>query len=691
MTQETRASRYGLLAAACALAFALYAAGVPADPPGFYIDESSVAYNAHTVSQTGRDEYGTAWPLYFRAFGDYKNPTFVYMLAAVFRLTGPSVVAARLLSASLGALAALMLGLLAARMTRRAEAAAVVAFSALLTPWLYEGSRLAFEVSVYPLAVSLFLLALWRASSKERWGRADVLSLAAALALLTYSYSTGRLLAPLLAAGLAFFLTRRNLARVFETWAAYSLTLVPLLVFNRRNPGALTSRFKLLTYVTPQSSLADDARRFALHYLADLNPWRWLVTGEWNVRDHVSGAGALLAPTVLLAACGLVLVIRHHARAAWWRFVLYALAASVVPAALTSGDFPQLRLIAFPVFLHVLTTPAVAWLLDRDGRSRARDSASDSDSDLVSDSDPDCVSDSDSDSAVPRAFAHSSTETRRAHKAKPRARPFRVNRRGVLYAVVVLMLAQGAYFQWLFHSTAQQRWYVFDARFPSKILAPALASNRSTVYLYDPPGRSGYIQALWHGALRGADASRFVRLAPDDAPPPGALVISTEGDCARCRLLARSINYILYAVPPTDLETTPLPLPPAGMRAGLTSSEIPATLDAGQKKSLNVVVRNLGGATWPAVGDGEGRYAVRLRDRWLNSDGSALKDEDGAAELPYDLEPGDTAGVTLNVNAPATPGEYIFELDLAQEGASWFGARGSKTLRAGVKVVSPGR
>src|SRR5256714_3706988 len=664
MTQETRASRYGLLAAACALAFALYAAGVPADPPGFYIDESSVAYNAHTVSQTGRDEYGTAWPLYFRAFGDYKNPTFVYMLAAVFRLTGPSVVAARLLSASLGALAALMLGLLAARMTRRAETGAVVAFSALLTPWLYEGSRLAFEVSVYPLAVSLFLLALWRASSKERWGRADVLSLAAALALLTYSYSTGRLLAPLLAAGLVFFLTRRNLARVFETWAACALLLVPLLVFNRRNPGALTGRFKLLTYVTPQSSLADDARRFALHYLADLNPWRWLVTGEWNVRDHVSGAGALLAPTVLLAACGLVLVIRHHARAAWWRFVLYALAAWVVPAALTSGDFPQLRLIAFPVFLHVLTTPAVAWLLDRDGRSRACDSASDSDS----------------DSAAPRV----------ANDGRG-ARPFRVNRRGVLYAVVVLMLVQGAYFQWLFHSTAQQRWYVFDARFPSKILAPALASNRSTVYLYDPPGRSGYIQALWHGALRGADASRFVRLAPDDAPPPGALVISTEGDCARCRLLARSINYILYAVPPTDLETTPLPLPPAGMRAGLTSSEIPATLDAGQKKSLNVVVRNLGGATWPAVGDGEGRYAVRLRDRWLISDGAALKDEDGAAELPYDLEPGDTAGVTLNVNAPAAPGEYIFELDLAQEGASWFGARGSKTLRAGVKVVSPGR
>src|SRR5947209_11781932 len=190
-TWETRPGRYRLIAAACILAFALYAADVPDNPPGFYIDESSIAYNAHTISQTGRDEYGAAWPLYFRAFGDYKNPTFIYLLAALFRLTGPSIMAARLLSASLGAAAALCLGLLAARMTRRAEAGAVVAFSALLTPWLYEGSRLAFEVAVYPIVAVLFLLALWRASARERWTVTDVLALAATLALLTYSYSIG--------------------------------------------------------------------------------------------------------------------------------------------------------------------------------------------------------------------------------------------------------------------------------------------------------------------------------------------------------------------------------------------------------------------------------------------------------------------------------------------------------------------
>ncbi len=150
----------------------------------------------------------------------------------------------------------------------------------------------------------LFLLALRRASGRERWGASDVFALAVALALLTYTYSTGRLFAPLLAAGLAFFITRRNRARVVATWAAYAVTLVPLLVYSLRHPGALAGRFSLITYVTPQSSPVDVAREFALHYLADVNPWRWLVTGEQNIRDHLPDSPALLAATVLLAAAG---------------------------------------------------------------------------------------------------------------------------------------------------------------------------------------------------------------------------------------------------------------------------------------------------------------------------------------------------------------------------------------------------
>ena len=96
---------------------AIYAHALTTNPAGFYIDESSIAYNAHLIAQTGHDEHGEFWPLYFRAFGDYKNPVYIYLLAGVFRVTGPSILFARLLSAFLGFAGAILTGLLAWRVT----------------------------------------------------------------------------------------------------------------------------------------------------------------------------------------------------------------------------------------------------------------------------------------------------------------------------------------------------------------------------------------------------------------------------------------------------------------------------------------------------------------------------------------------------------------------------------------------
>src|SRR5260370_821165 len=97
----------------------LYAQGAPTNPPGFFIDESSIAYNAHLIAQSGHDEFGKAWPLYFRAFTDYKNPVHIYLLAALFKLTGPSIAAARYLGAAAGVLTALVLALPPLRLPQR--------------------------------------------------------------------------------------------------------------------------------------------------------------------------------------------------------------------------------------------------------------------------------------------------------------------------------------------------------------------------------------------------------------------------------------------------------------------------------------------------------------------------------------------------------------------------------------------
>lgn len=188
----------------------VYFDSVSRNSPGFFVDEASIAYNAHTISQSGVDEYGQAFPLYFRAFGEYKNPVYIYVLAALFRFTGPSVFVARMLSAVAGLIAAILLGLLARRITRRRWAGLIVFIVTLLTPWLFEISRLVFEVSIFPALLSGFLLLLYDVSRREEWSWRIAAGLGVLLGVMVYSYSIGRLLAPLFAIGLAFFLTRRR-------------------------------------------------------------------------------------------------------------------------------------------------------------------------------------------------------------------------------------------------------------------------------------------------------------------------------------------------------------------------------------------------------------------------------------------------------------------------------------------------
>src|SRR5438552_2134828 len=230
---ELRRYRLLLFVILLACGAALYTYRLTRNPAGFFIDESSVAFNSYTVSQTGQAEFGNSWPLFFRSFGDYKNPVHIYLLAGLFKLTGPGILAARMLGAVAGVVAALLLGLLAARVTRRRDVGLLVATSALLTPWLFELSRVAFEVALYPLAVTLFLLSLQRAATKAKWTWREVGSLTSTLVLLTYTYSIGRLFVPLLVLGLVIFATRARWSAILRTWAIYLLTLVPMIIFQR--------------------------------------------------------------------------------------------------------------------------------------------------------------------------------------------------------------------------------------------------------------------------------------------------------------------------------------------------------------------------------------------------------------------------------------------------------------------------
>ena len=219
------------------------------NPPGFFRDEAALAYNAYTIEHDGRDEYGGSLPLYFSSFLDYKSPIFVYTLAGVFAVTGPDREVARGLAAVSMLAAVLLLGWLAYRLTGRGTVGVAIAALAGFTPWLFELGRVAFEVAMEPLLVVLVLLGVARAARLHDWRPLGALPVALALGAITYVYAGGRFLAPLLALALLALLTRERRRWVATAVGGFALTQIPLLVYMRSHPGALSRRLDATSFI----------------------------------------------------------------------------------------------------------------------------------------------------------------------------------------------------------------------------------------------------------------------------------------------------------------------------------------------------------------------------------------------------------------------------------------------------------
>jgi hypothetical protein len=57
------------------------------------------------------------------------------------------------------------------------------------------------------------------------------------------------------------------------------------------------------------------------------------------------------------------------------------------------------------------------------------------------------------------------------------------------------------------------------------------------------------------------------------------------------------------------------------------------------------------------------------------------------SSLPRPLDPGASCQVALRLHAPSTAGVYILELDLVEEGVTWFSEQGVPPMRVAVRVT----
>ncbi len=507
-----------------ALLFALYTTGLSRNPPGFYVDESALAYNAYQVAHTGAGEFPPRFPIYFQFFADswsqYVSPTQVYLLAIVFRFLPPSVLLARLFAAFWVFSACLLLGVLARRISGQLKVGVIVTAIGLTMPWLFEVSRLLLEPHFVPMALVLFLLAVYTVQAKEKWSWRDVVRLAATLTLITYCYQGGRLLVILMAGGLVFFATtRERLVGVIKTWVVYGITLIPAFVFNYRHPGALMKRLYEISYARPGVPLFDVASQFVKRYLEDQSLMGLLMNGDYHPRHHVPGSGgALFFATFILALIGLAIILARHWRDPWWRFVIFGFAASIVPGAISVEPFHGMRLIAYPVFLLVLIVPALEWMFARQS----------SPSPLLSEGEE------------PRLPDEQVLEPEMAGGGAPR-----FVRLGVLTLLLALTAFETYRFQVVFRRNGPNRQFDFDVPYKT-VYDVATKQPVRPIYLEDGKWGPAYIHALWYATVEKRPRSEFVHLAPGAKAPTGKLVISSAEGCQQCEPVTNSGVYQVY-------------------------------------------------------------------------------------------------------------------------------------------------
>lgn len=322
-------------------------------------DEASHGYNAYSILTTGKDEWGTAFPLIFRAFGDFKLPVYIYLTVIPVFLFGLNAFAVRFISALAGVLAIPLIYFLARQLFPDRKhiglvAAALLAFS----PWHFFISRPALEANLaltLILAGSLFLLLGFK---KALFYIPSALTFALAL----HTYNTARIFVPLLLITFVI-LHRRQVKASFPAILSFLLVLASFaIVINQVVVGTGTARYQKLAILSPDRVFQIGESRshsrlpallarlvynrpvyfvttYIKNYFSYFSPTFFNQSHGVQTQFAIPNQNLFTVPVLFLALIGFLLVLKNN-RQGHNRFLIAWLLLSPLAAAATA-DPPQ--------------------------------------------------------------------------------------------------------------------------------------------------------------------------------------------------------------------------------------------------------------------------------------------------------------------------------------------------------------
>lgn len=341
-----------------ALFFRLYR--ISSVPPSPSLDEVSLGWNAYSIFQTGKDEYGTFLPILLRAYDDYRPAFYVYLILPFLSLLGLTVEAVRLPSFVLSLVTVVATFFLAKTLTKNTWIGLIAMFLLAISPWHIYISRLGHEANAGlafgVIGITLFFYSLYECKQTSVLAF-SLLSFVLAL----YSYQSQKIIIPIILCSL-FALFSRDLFKQFKKIIALLffcfILLVPLIIVTFSDKGLI--RFQGTTVFDGSHPLyeqervafvqAREEKNIVLHlwhhprltslkiflqqYMSHFS-FSWLFQGKAYEAHKVPYMGLLYPWEVPFILVGVVLAYKLFSKKVFF-FMLLWFFSSPIPAAITT-------------------------------------------------------------------------------------------------------------------------------------------------------------------------------------------------------------------------------------------------------------------------------------------------------------------------------------------------------------------
>lgn len=356
-------------------------------PPSASLDEVSIGWNAYSILQTGKDEYGNTFPILLRAYDDWRPALYVYFVIPFIKLFELNVLSVRLPSVIFSVLTIFATYLLVKELFKNQKIinsehiALLCAFFLAISPWHIYISRLGHEVNLgfsFLVFAALFFL-------KRR------IYLSSAFFILSLiSYQAEKVFIPVLLLGM-FFIFKSEILKIkgkiaftvlislliLIPFAKASLSQEALIRFSGTNVfNANEQRFinqsLLLKKATSENDLIGKViynRRvlafqiFSEGYLSHFNPV-WLFTNASEDRHKVPGLGLLYIWELPLIAIGLYALVRYKFNTQTKQIIFLWFFTAPLAAALTTDAPHALRSLVFLPTWQIFSSLGVIFLFN---------------------------------------------------------------------------------------------------------------------------------------------------------------------------------------------------------------------------------------------------------------------------------------------------------------------------------------